>query len=76
MSFWATSFDWSKNIVFGDNRIVFENFILLKYFLSASICDSILIPKAIIFFGISVVLFLLILGTSILFTVNEKEENN
>ena len=41
------------NSDFGDKSNVLETFILSKYFFKASICDSMLIPKAIVFFGIS-----------------------
>ena len=43
------------NSDFGDRSKVLETFISLKYFFKASICDSILTPKAIVFFGISLV---------------------
>ncbi len=40
----------------GVNSNVLETLILLKYFSNASICESILIPNATAFFGISFVL--------------------
>ena len=41
----------------GDSSIVLETLISLKYFLRIFICEFILIPKAIVFLGIPLVLF-------------------
>ena len=52
-----TTYTWNGSAwSTGNNNSVFEIFISLKYSFSASICESILIPKAIVFFGIFSVL--------------------
>ena len=59
MSFFSTDSDWEINSALGDSSIVLEIFVLLKYLFKASICDSILIPKAIAFFGMLLVLLVI-----------------